>query len=54
MTMYTAAFNVGITSSSLGWGWLAEHHGYDSVYIAATVLALLAALVLWLGRRSAR
>ncbi len=52
MTMYSAAFNVGTAGSSLGWGWLAKHHGYGSVYAAATALALFAASVLWLGRPS--
>jgi MFS family permease len=50
MTMCTAAFNVGTSTSSFGWGWLAAHHGYRSVYTTATGFALLAAFVLWLGR----
>lgn len=53
MTMYSAAFNVGITSSSLGWGWLAKHHGYPSVYGAATLLAVLGAALLFAGRARA-
>jgi MFS family permease len=53
MIMYSAAFNVGGAVGSMGFGLLARHHGYGSVYASASCLALLAAFVLRLGRPAA-
>jgi MFS family permease len=46
MAFYNGAFNAGTALSSLGWGWLAQKHGYLLVYAVAGGIALLAAAVL--------
>jgi MFS family permease len=55
MAFYNGAFNVGAALSSLGWGWLAQKHGFPLVYAVACGIALLAAGVLaakpsWFGK----
>jgi MFS family permease len=54
MAFYNGAFNAGTALSSVGWGWLAQKHGYPIVYACACALALAAAFVLAAGQRSSR
>jgi predicted MFS family arabinose efflux permease len=46
MVLYNGAFNLGTSTGSLGWGLLAKHNGYPTVYTVAAVSSLLAAAVL--------
>jgi predicted MFS family arabinose efflux permease len=51
MTFFNGAFNAGMGASNLMWGALAQHHGYPSVFVGATLVALACGAVLALRPR---
>lgn len=46
MAVFNGAFNVGMASGGFGWGLLAKHYGYPTLFVAAALLSLLATLPL--------
>jgi MFS family permease len=51
MVLYNGAFNLGSSVGSLGWGMLAHHYGYPSVYVVASLLSAAALASLLFGTR---
>ena len=47
ITLFNGAFNAGYAISTLGWGALAAAVGFPAVFVAATVVALGGAALLW-------
>jgi MFS family permease len=51
MVLFNGAFNLGTAVGGLCWGLFAKQHGYPPVYVAASIVGLLATSVLVLERR---